>query len=326
LHGQPERGHPQVFVWYSKGFMGEEYIQPVNQNEDGSGGNKQVDDKPPIAPMDVGKIDSKENAQTSRGNHKKPKRKPLSWFEAWTIILGSFGILVAAGTGVAIYWQARISAQTLAEIEKGGKDTHELAVRAKNQADRTKDIADRSLSQADAANRLGTQAQRSADASEKSLAQARENFVKDQQPYIWAAPDDPQIKVGELVKWGIRFSNYGRSPAQEMRSCVKFLLGVHALSDAVPFTRDECEHLPGMHSITVIPAGFPGYTTLVSPAVVTAEDVNTINTTDGVLVAIGSFFYKDQSGHFYESTFCAYRLAAGGIAGCEKYNYIKRVN
>src|SRR5260370_34929045 len=58
---------------------------------------------------------------------------------------------------------AKPAAATLKEIQSSSTDTHELAVQAKNQADRTKDIADRALAQSNATNRLAVEAKRQAD-------------------------------------------------------------------------------------------------------------------------------------------------------------------
>src|SRR3989442_11230886 len=79
-------------------------------------------------------------------------RKPLSVFEYWMILLTILAILVAGVTGIAIYWQAQISAETLAEIKKGGTYTHELAVASKEQSEGTKSIAEAAKSQATTTN------------------------------------------------------------------------------------------------------------------------------------------------------------------------------
>jgi hypothetical protein len=123
----------------------------VNEDTDSNNETTQAKNESPVIPVDISKVDAKENTESASANEKNGKRKPLSCFEIWTIVLASVGILVAAFTGVAIYWQARISARTLTEIQKGGTDTHdlaaatrELAIAANAQAGATRMIAENS--------------------------------------------------------------------------------------------------------------------------------------------------------------------------------------
>jgi hypothetical protein len=59
-----------------------------------------------------------ENAKTTDTAKKNHTRKPLSRFQCFTLLLASLGILVAAGTGVAIFWQAWVGARTLTAIQQ----------------------------------------------------------------------------------------------------------------------------------------------------------------------------------------------------------------
>jgi hypothetical protein len=99
--------------------MDEESIQRVKENAEASGDTQKPENKPPVAPVDLGKVHPPENTRTSDTETKKRKRKPLTRFEMWTVILGSLGILVAGGTGIAIVWQDLIGARTLTELKKG---------------------------------------------------------------------------------------------------------------------------------------------------------------------------------------------------------------
>jgi hypothetical protein len=98
--------------------------------------------------------------------------------------------------------------KTLKEIRAGGTDTHELAVQAKNQADRTKDVADRALAQANATDELVRQAKRSGDIA-----------ATDQRPWIGVSgfqcegcstDADGTLTVGRLV---LVITNTGKTPA-----------------------------------------------------------------------------------------------------------------
>src|SRR5260370_17297697 len=77
---------------------------------------------------------------------------------------------------------AKPAAATLKEIQSSSTDTHELAVQAKNQADRTKDIADRALAQSNATNRLAVEAKRQADIARESMNSNIESAKQDRRP------------------------------------------------------------------------------------------------------------------------------------------------
>jgi hypothetical protein len=103
---------------------------------------------------------------------------------------------------------ANVADQTLKEIRAGSGDTHELAVQAKNQADRTKDLADRALAQANATNELVRQAKRSGDIA-----------ATDQRPWVGVSgfqcegcstDADGALTVGRLV---LVITNTGKTPA-----------------------------------------------------------------------------------------------------------------
>jgi hypothetical protein len=81
--------------------------------------------------------------------------------------------------------KAAISADnTLKEIQKGGTDTHELAVQAKNQADRTRDIADRALAQANATNFLARETKRATDIAERAMQTNIELSREDRRAWV----------------------------------------------------------------------------------------------------------------------------------------------
>jgi hypothetical protein len=115
--------------------MDEEHIEPVNENKSVSGETQKPDEKPPVAPADVSELGAKESPRTSHPDWNNGKRKPLSRFEIWTIVLGSLGILVAAATGIAIYRQAKIGSDTLIEIRKQYPEMQKSSNAAKTAAD-----------------------------------------------------------------------------------------------------------------------------------------------------------------------------------------------
>ena len=112
--------------------MDEQSIQPINKNTETGSNAQKPEDKPPVTPVEVSKVDPPENTHTSNTEIKKRKRKPLTCFEVWTIVLGSIGILVAGGTGIAIYWQDKIASRTLIEIQKQYPELKKSADAAKH--------------------------------------------------------------------------------------------------------------------------------------------------------------------------------------------------
>jgi len=250
--------------------------------------------------------------------------------------------VIATMVFIALQWN---------EMRAGSADTHDLALAAKSQADaakrqaeNTEIVADSAKSQAennkalaqaaiDQVSKLGAQVKEShalARAAEGTLAEMRANLVKDQQPYIWAVPQHPIFEVGKRARWDITYSNYGRSPAHDVTMCSDIAEGIGAFHDMHPYTMQECKQLVrGEFSSMLIPPGHQEtavYTSTLGPIVLDQPLIAMITSHDGALAIIGSFFYKDEAGFTYESTFCSYLLASGAIASCSKYNYIKKLD
>jgi len=100
--------------------MSGDNIQPPDNKEDAAKNAQRSNSEPPATatPVNVAKEHPEEHSSNPNNETEKPKRKPLSRFEIWTIVLGSIGILVASGTAVAIYCQDKIASNTLVEIQK----------------------------------------------------------------------------------------------------------------------------------------------------------------------------------------------------------------
>jgi hypothetical protein len=98
--------------------MGENPIKLTPVGEQPSSEPKKPDDKLPLVPVPVSKVDAKKDTPAAHTNTEKRKRKPLTCFEIWIIVLTGIGILVAAGTGGAIIWQDVIASRTLGELQK----------------------------------------------------------------------------------------------------------------------------------------------------------------------------------------------------------------
>ena len=160
------------------------------------------------------------------------------------------------------------------------------------------------------------------------LKDARDNFVKDQRPYVWVTPGTPIFKDQETIKWDFNYSNYGRSPAFNVRHCGFYAWGVGAWKEIRDFSLADCA-MAGKGNIegtgSVVPPGYPEVTTMVTNKKVREDADRKILDSDGVLMNESVLEYEDSSGNRYRSLSCVYRLATGAIAHCDKYNYIKPV-
>ncbi|HWG57742.1 MAG TPA: hypothetical protein VN661_01700 [Candidatus Acidoferrales bacterium] len=88
----------------------------------------------PDPPAKVSEEPKAHALQSGTGN-KNVRRKPLTRFEIWTIVLGFIGIFVTGATGLAIYWQDRIASRTLYEMQKQYPELQKSADAAKEAAD-----------------------------------------------------------------------------------------------------------------------------------------------------------------------------------------------
>jgi hypothetical protein len=229
---------------------------------------------------------------------------------------------IAYAAFALMQWSAMKS--QLQEIQKGSTDTHALAVQAKNQADRTKEVADNALKQANATNDLAKQAKRSANTADSSLAAVRENFIVEQRPYIWFQPNHPKLEIGKPILWDVDLKNYGRTPAIHVKICTNMLIGEDPVKD---LTEEKiaswCAEKNGPESSVIAPPGFDMFSTALGPIIVDSKMMSFLKDKDRTLVLIGRVTYSDRFGKPYVSTFCSARLAAGGIWGCDKFNEIK---
>jgi hypothetical protein len=167
--------------------------------------------------------------------------------------------------------------------------------------------------------------------TKKAVANAQENFVKDQAPYMWTTPQQPTITINEPFRWDIHYSNYGRSPALNVRRCVRAAYGPKGFaflaSMKEPSLDDkECADAQRMPfaSVSVTPPGFPGYSTSQATDPLTQHDIDSITNTEAGAYVWGIIGYEDASGHSYESVFCSFRFKSGAIGDCPKYNYIRQ--
>ncbi len=150
--------------------------------------NEQQDSHPHHIVLTDASVNEEEDRERRKAQRNRKFRKAPPWIEAACAILlvlitGFYTFYAARQANAAkkaamAAFDAAVTAKnTLIEIQKGGTDTHELAVQAKNQADRTKDIAERTLAQATATNILAEQAKRSANIAQRTYDATNRPYV-----------------------------------------------------------------------------------------------------------------------------------------------------
>jgi hypothetical protein len=275
----------------------------------------------------------------SRDTTKKRGHTQSLWqrFRAGTIhnqITVIFTGLIFAAT--ALYagfsgWQLVVMKKQLREIQNSSTDTHTLASAAdtqSKQAIQQTDKMEKSLAKTDnlirATSNLAKESKRYADDADRSLALARQNFTIDQRPYIWFEAGGPVIESGKKIAWGLRFKNYGRSPAVHVRSCVLLFWGMAPLQDlSSQLIADKCEHLEGLKPTVIIPPGADVYSTALSGDPVNEDLASMLKGRDFALVMIGRSTYRDNAGNSYSSMTCMGRVATGAVMACDKFIEIK---
>jgi hypothetical protein len=152
---------------------------------------------------------------------------------------------------------AQAATAQVEELRQSATDTHDLAKAAQSQAVNTEKLANAAISQVAKLDASVREAHALAKATQEALGIARENFIKDQQPYIWISPEPPKLEAGRTIRWDIRFSNYGRSAAYNVKHCTLLTFGIDALSDLRPLSLEECEqqHARGNRSGDRLPSG-----------------------------------------------------------------------
>lgn len=148
----------------------------------------------------------------------KPEEKAARKTATATVVIAVFTVVLALVSGF-----------TLIEVILGGSDTHELAVQAKRQADKMKDVSDAADKIRQSADNLVTQEQRMADNTQNSLnasnSQSKtaldttiQNARLDQRAWVTATAfrlsEEPTLNKGVTVT--VSITNTGKTPAIEM--------------------------------------------------------------------------------------------------------------
>jgi hypothetical protein len=189
-------------------------------------------------PHDSTEITTVQEAKSNPGNNASSSKNE-KWYKKrpdWAHVFQLLGIIIA-GAVASIYWQQlQVMSGQLREMESGSwqsthlvvttaqqaSATHELAVQAKNQADRTKDVADRALAQANATNRLAAETRRQSDIARDAMNSNIELSREGQRPWVGlqavqcngcTIAADRSLNIQDLA--GL-IANTGRTPALQM--------------------------------------------------------------------------------------------------------------
>jgi hypothetical protein len=153
------------------------------------------------------------------------------------------------------------------------------------------------------------QAGKSADAASESLRITRENFIADQRPIIWLTdvgkPHWTPLAGGRIT-WNWYYTNYGKSPANNVRIDSKMVLENAALPSFEPIEK--------WHFSQPIPPTRTGdYITTPSDIAVNNADFDRLMKIDKGISIIGAFDYTDAGGNHYQTAFCLWHLATDAI-------------
>jgi hypothetical protein len=162
-----------------------------------------------------------------------------------------------------------------------------------------------------------------------AINDAREHFIKDQRPYVFARAGDTVFNKDwkdhpgtPPFSWTVDWINYGKTPAINFYVCINILSDSAAktLSDRLRSSQDECAE---REAGDIIPPGMEGrlVRTFSTKYPFTPEQIEFLQATDNVMAITGLIRYDDLAGRRYSESFCGMRFATGAVHGCEeKYN------
>lgn len=148
-------------------------------------------------------------------------QKEMTGFERATLRWAKLAFFAAAVAAIFIGFQWH-------EMRSGSKDTHDLAVAAKTQADSTKAVAEHALAQVEATDKLHQEFKRTADIADNAL---KINTMQSQaalkqgiaisrlEQRAWVSvPSIPNTKpqIGQILNIPIRVKNTGKTPAKKL--------------------------------------------------------------------------------------------------------------
>jgi hypothetical protein len=167
-----------------------------------------------------------------------------------------------------------------------------------------------------------------------AIRDAREQFVKDQRPYVWIFeyidPKNVHINENEKMWINLPLINYGKSPAVRAKSTGKIFMGPDAMKQADKWFNDlgTGPILTEPDAVDIFPPGIPsdrekpfgGYSTLMTDKVLKSGDVDYILHTEQPIAIVMRTQYYDLAGNRYWSDMCMSRFATGSYPRCLWHN------
>jgi hypothetical protein len=152
-----------------------------------------------------------------------------------------------------------------------------------------------------------------ASAATAANQNAREQFQRDQRPYVWLtnepeALDWTKLENRPVLTWPLHYTNYGKSPAYNIK--------LHVALEVVLVNGER-------NSANVISKGAPlppnkqDLLLAVSSTDVTPEEFQRLRLVDGGVRAFGLIEYQDSSDTTYETRFCLRHRANGKADYCD---------
>jgi hypothetical protein len=177
------------------------------------------------------------------------------------------------------------------------------------------------------------ESRRAAKAAEDSIAQNRDQFRRDQRPYIWATntglgtpqyffPKPDEVAPGYTgpvgqIFWAYHFTNYGKSPAYNVITIARGMkLGKDSQFQA-------SHNFSSPNTGTPLPPGKDDFADAVSDPGIDASRFKQLLAEDGAISIEVKIIYSDSYGGQYETGMCFQHLKTGAIQYCDHNNYIK---
>jgi hypothetical protein len=162
--------------------------------------------------------------------------------------------------------------------------------------------------------------------SAQAVTQARDQFLKDERPYIWNGQMElPHLKIGDKVTWNYHYTNFGKSPAIGLANNCQILLAAHK-------TRQKKNLFTPIHNPKFMNEGFvvppgdsSGFSTCESEEIANQADIDMHNTYDAAVGMKIFYEYSDTSGNVYTSKVCFFlrRVGISQVGICPTENEIK---
>jgi hypothetical protein len=156
---------------------------------------------------------------------------------------------------------------------------------------------------------------------------SKRQFYADQRPYIWLTNNlggptflRPPGSKGDdgYVVWDWHYTNYGKTPARDVRFNQGMQIGDEVLNKPRVFDGPEKTGAP-------LPPNKDDFTTSFFKTKISSKEFNRLTSNENTIVVYGHFTYTDSAGNQYETALCMYHLKLGPISYCPEptANYIK---